>query len=297
MHKCHNGLNQKFYFVPVTIEQNLFVTAKLCSVASDEPPDPPICDVLQAGGESAKAVNEAMKGSGVAAFGFTPIPTSFAGEMDHGKPTFEQMYLTGPGMMLTQWGLNGLDCDGCTMDQCRHTRLFTTSVGCNVPRMPKGKEMSCVRFVKTTEASTPYGPIDKDANIKCTDKVLDTYSGWCECQPAEEGKGSVIHAVRSAKRNPIGKEYTCEEECKNPTWVPAISTLDMAETSANFDTIGNEDVLKHDQGAVCEKGFYDIEHLPVGAVGPLCVNLQSDLSWDMSGGAKAPPASKLCAKR
>ena len=132
---------------------------------------------------------------------------------------------------------------------------------------------------------------------RCTDKVLDTYSGWCECQPAEEGKGSVIHAVRSAKRNPIGKEYTCEEECKNPTWVPAISTLDMAETSANFDTIGNEDVLKHDQGAVCEKGFYDIEHLPVGAVGPLCVNLQSDLSWDMSGGAKAPPASKLCAKR
>ena len=131
---------------------------------------------------------------------------------------------------------------------------------------------------------------------RCADKVLDTYSGWCECQSAEEGE-KVIHAVRSAKRNPIGKEYTCEEECKNPTWVPAISTLDMAETSANFDTIGNEDVLKDDQGAVCEKGFYDIEHLPVGAIGRACVNLQSDISWDMSGGAKAPPASKLCAKR
>ena len=104
----------------------------------------------------------------------------------------------------------------------------------------------------------------------------------------------MIHAVRSAVRNPIGKKYTCAAECKNPTWVPAIKGLEMAYTSEKME---GGTVIPHGKGAKCKQGYYDIEHLPVGSVGSSCVSLNSDLPWAKSGGVKAPPASKLCFKR
>ena len=301
MHGCHGGLNQKFYFQPRTKEQNMWVPTRLCGISSDEPPDPPICDVLQAGGESPAAVKLAMSGRGVAPFGFTPIPTFFGGEVQGGFPTFEDLYNNGNGMMMTQWGMDGRTAKNCggSCDSCLHTKLFTTSIGCNVPQMAEGQQMGCLRFVKTTLSSTPYGPIDEDAAIKCNDTIQDGWSGWCECLTADGG-ASVIHAVRSAVRNPVGKPYTCEEECKKPTWVPAVGKVEMAYTEADFGSNGlpdGQNVIRAGRGAKCSDGFYDIEHLPVGSLGAVCVNLQSDLSWDKSGGVKAPPASKLCAKR
>lgn len=300
MHSCHGGNNQKFYFHPKVLKQDIFVSTKLCGLSSDEPPDPPMCDVLQAGGESAYAVNKAMKGKGVAAFGFSPIPTFFGGEMQHGKPTFEQMYTNGHGMMFTQWGMDGRGPKNCggKCDKCLHTRLFTTSVGCNVAAMPKGQEMGCLRFVRTKLSGTPYGPIDEDADVKCDQVIPDSYSGWCECQTAVSNT-TVIHAVRSAVRNPIGKPYTCADECKSPTWIPAVGKIEMAYTGADFSKgkPDGEENIKPGKGAKCSPGFYDVEHLPVGSVGAACVNLQSDLVWSTNGGVKPPPGSKLCAKR
>jgi hypothetical protein len=302
MHNCHGGDNQKFYFQPTEVHQDSFVAAKLCGQVSNEPPDPPICDIVQAGGESAAVVKKAMAGTGAAAFGFTPIPTFFGGELEGGDPTYNEMYLNGHGMMFTQWGMDGrgrADCGG-ECDQCLHTRLFMTTVGCNVPQMPKGKEMECVKFVKTKYSNTPYGPIDEKVDVKCNETVPDTYSGWCECVTAEEGT-KVVHAVRSAVKNPIGRKYTCEQECKKPTWVPAITMVEMAYSSADFSKggpDGNWDkVVARGKGAKCKAGFYDVEHMPVGSVGSSCVNLNSELRLSRSNGVKPPPASKLCVKR
>jgi hypothetical protein len=304
MHECHGGDNQKFYFEATYFEQDMHVATRLCGLASNEEPDPPMCDIIQAGGESADAVNKALKINSVGEFGFTPIPTYFGGELvpkgadGTAEPSFEQSYMEGHGMMFTQYAMDnrgGAASDGTcggNCDKCLHTRLFTTAIGCNIPKAKPGEEMSCVKFVKTKLHNTPYGPIDESADVKCNDTVPDTYSGWCECET--KGGAKVIHAVRSAVRNPIGKKYTCAAECKSPTWVPAIKGLEMAYTSEKME---GGTVIPHGKGAKCKPGYYDIDHLPVGSVGSSCVNLNSDLPWSRSGGVKAPPASKLCFKR
>jgi hypothetical protein len=304
MHECHGGDNQKFYWQANYFKQDMHVATRLCGLASNEEPDPPMCDIIQAGGESADAVNKALKINSVGEFGFTPIPTYFGGELvpagakGTSDPSFEQSYTQGHGMMFTQYAMDnrgGAASDGTcggNCDKCLHSRLFTTAIGCNIPKAKPGEEMSCVKFVKTKLHNTPYGPIDESADVKCNDTVPDTYSGWCECET--KGGAKVIHAVRSAVRNPIGKKYTCAAECKSPTWVPAIKGLEMAYTSEKME---GGTVIPHGKGAKCKPGYYDIDHLPVGSVGSSCVNLNSDLPWSRSGGVKAPPASKLCFKR
>ena len=153
----------------------------------------------QAGGESADAVNKALKINSVGEFGFTAIPTYFGGELvpkgadGTAEPSFEQSYMEGHGMMFTQYAMDnrgGASSDGTcggNCDKCLHSRLFTTAIGCNIPKAKPGEEMSCVKFVKTKLPNTPYGPIDESADVKCNDTVPSAYSGWCECA-TKDGK-------------------------------------------------------------------------------------------------------------
>ena len=141
-----------------------YVDMKLCGTVSDSPPESPICDVLQVGGD-APSVIAAMDGKGVANFGFTPIPTQFGGEPM--MPTayyakYADLYKQ-YGMFFTQFPIgNQVALKGGStwfidnLDYCNHVQLFTTSIGCNVPQMPPGEEMSCVRFVKTKDPNTPH---------------------------------------------------------------------------------------------------------------------------------------------
>ena len=129
--------------------------------------------------------------------------------------------------------------------------------------------------------------------------------------------------------------YTCEEECAHPTWIPAISMVEMAYTPVDFkggmgcaNPSGVEDPFDNSavnvkwygagpngnefacseqiplgKGATCSDGFYDIEHLNVKTVGNTCVSLNADSirgddgMGNHGGKRKPPPASKLCAKR
>ena len=166
----------------------------------------------QAGGESADAVNKALKINSVGEFGFTPIPTYFGGELvpkgadGTAEPSFEQSYMEGHGMMFTQYAMDnrgGAASDGTcggNCDKCLHSRLFTTAIGCNIPKAKPGEEMSCVKFVKTKLHNTPYGPIDESADVKCNDTVPDTYSGWCECET--KGGAKVMSPPPSAPPPP-----------------------------------------------------------------------------------------------
>ena len=54
----HGGQNQQVYFHHSLVTSDLLVDAKLCGVHSNEPPNPPICDVLQVGGSSQAAVEK-----------------------------------------------------------------------------------------------------------------------------------------------------------------------------------------------------------------------------------------------
>ena len=47
MHECHGGDNQKFYWQANYFKQDMHVATKLCGLASNEEPDPPMCDIIQ----------------------------------------------------------------------------------------------------------------------------------------------------------------------------------------------------------------------------------------------------------
>ena len=135
----------------------MFVNAKLCGIQSDSPPDPPICDILLGSGPSAAGVEKAMQGKGLAPFGFEEIPASFAG--DGGTGAIEQSF-NAYGMFLSQLGMGGYwegVLEYIRNDNCRYVKLYTTSIGCNLPQMPAGKEMTCLKFVKTKLHHTPHG--------------------------------------------------------------------------------------------------------------------------------------------
>ena len=113
--------------------------------------------------------------------------------------------------------------------------------------------------------------------------------------------------------------YTCEDQCKNPTWIPAINALEMAYTTVDFtkqngpsgagatfpafasSSIGYFGQINTGQGARCDAkhlkskstDFVDIEHLPVGSIGAKCVSL----NYALKGADNTQPASKLCVKR
>jgi len=299
----------------------MFVNAKLCGIQRDSPPDPPICDILLGSGPSAAGVEKAMQGKGLAPFGFEEIPASFAG--DGGTGAIEQSF-NAYGMFLSQLGMGGYwegVLEYIRNDNCRYVKLYTTSIGCNLPQMPAGKEMTCLKFVKTKLHHTPYGPIDDNVQVSCTDTVKEEYSGWCECQLAD-GSASVIHAPKSQERNPIGKEYTCEEECKKPTWIPAVSALEMTYTTADIAGLRDDGMfkpgatgvgdlayvyvqggggipgrpIKKGQGAKCSTGYYEIEHLHLdNSIGATCISLNG--AFMTLSGVIGPPASKLCYKR
>ena len=276
----------------------MFVATKLCGLMDKEPVDTPICDVVQAAGDSRENVFNAIETTwnGAGHFQFDPIPHYLGGETPGRYPSFEQKYDGTHGMMFTQWGFDGHNWD--KNDQCSYARLFTTSEGCNLPQ----EEMDCVGWVSTADPSTPYGPIDNSKSINCNETVPDSASGWCWCLK-KDGVTAVKHAVKSARRNPIGVEFTCEDECKKPTYIPGISEIELAYTTADYSqgSPGGSDeqtgVLANGLGAQCSDGFFDVEHMPVGELRSTCVNLNSDLAWHHSNNRKPPPSSKLCIKR
>ena len=136
----------------------MFVTAKLCGIVSDDPPDPPICDILQGAG-SWQAVQAGLKHKTFGAFGFEAIPTQFGGDGQQGD-ALQTAYDSNYGMLFTQLGMghywSGF---GKTnkINECQYANLYTTAIGCNVPQMPSGQEMTCLKFVKTKLRSTPHG--------------------------------------------------------------------------------------------------------------------------------------------
>ena len=119
--------------------------------------------------------------------------------------------------------------------------------------------------------------------------------------------------------------YTCEDQCKNPTWIPAINALEMAYTTVDFtkqngpsgagatypsslggcvtgqSSLGLFGQINTGQGARCDAkhlksastDFVDIEHLPVGSIGAKCASL----NYALKGADNTQPASKLCVKR
>ena len=122
------------------------------------------------------------------------------------------------------------------------------------------------------------------------------------------------------------QEYTCEDECKKPTWIPAVSALEMTYTDVNFENIGSEaltppganfieklgaliapdgrdargdarfvGIVPKGQGAKCSADYNPIEYLSVGGASPRCVSLNSALK--VSTGVMGPPTSRLCYKR
>ena len=137
----------------------MFVTAKLCGIVSDDPPDPPICDILQGAGYSRQAVKDGLKKKDLGAFGFEAIPTQFGGDGQQGD-ALQTAYDSNYGMLFTQLGMghywSGF---GKTnkINECQYANLYTTAIGCNVPQMPSGQEMTCLKFVKTKMRSTPHG--------------------------------------------------------------------------------------------------------------------------------------------
>ena len=131
----------------------------------------------------------------------------------------------------------------------------------------------------------------------------------------------------------MSQEYTCEEECKKPTWIPAVSALEMTYTTADIAGLsipgqppadclikpgaaaddlrvaagvayvyvqggGAGSPIKKGQGAKCSTGYYEIEHLYLDnspSIGATCISLNG--AFMTSSGVIGPPASKLCYKR
>lgn len=194
------------------------------------------------------------------------------------------------------------------IDECKYVMLYTTARGCNTLQ-PAGGQMSCLRFVKTTDESTPYGPVaeeevwmaelDPTPASSCEVEVLETWSGWCECATPDGWK--VIHAVKDASRHPhvSYKKYTCKEECEKPTFIPAIKDAKMAYTTDEVKagsalTMGFA-AFSAEKAAKCDgdgfDGYTGVEYSGT------CTSLNSRLDQRWTGNVREAAASRLCVKR
>ena len=191
------------------------------------------------------------------------------------------------------------------IDECKYVMLYTTARGCNTLQ-PGTSQMSCVRFVKTLDPATPYGAEDTDwmtehNGASCDAQVLETWSGWCECLIPGEGEntGKVVHAVKDATRHPLSsrRNYTCKEECENPTLIPAIKDAKMAYTTQAFAS-GSDLAMGFEPfstAATCKgdgfEGYTSVEYHGT------CKSLNSRLDKVWTGNTREAQASKLCIKR
>jgi hypothetical protein len=318
----------------------------LCARKSKEPPEEPICDILVAGGPNRKTVMDSLKKRG-GPFDFKEIRV-FNPDKLHKNGFINQglaysqygTWTRSEANLYPGWCKKGMKIPQCKnallakilplckyppkytrpplagqIDSCKAIFVLTTSRGCNIPAMPKSKAAKCVSFTQTSGATSAYGSVVKE--LGCDTKITEDMSGWCNCISADN-KSEFPHAVKSAVRNPIGKTFTCKEECESPTWVPAIKDVKMEYSPDTIGVVPKDDPSHKQKGAhgwiaqhhararysdgdhfnfrpaKCPSGFLNAEKLEVDGVRDTC-SISLNTGFTRKAGKQIP--SRLCVKR
>jgi hypothetical protein len=262
-----------------------------------------------------KTIEEQLKEHGASAFSFTEIKSELLGEPKVASVpdslTFAGLYKYS-GINFAQFGVNAISTFfrpanaayeiawykptlpvqiGDDWNHWRSTKLFTTSMGCNLPVPDAQNRMTCVRFARTSYPNTPYGPLLRTHN--CSEKVKSDWSGYCECQ-APNGN-VILHAPTSQSYSPIGHEYTCEKECLTPTWIPAITEAQVSYNTQDITMFWERFTIRN----TCPEDFRDIQYMPstVETGYPTWMSLNTGLNVFNEKGRTEESPSKLCIKR